>query len=129
MEVFAFLAIAYAVSDPQLGYSAKVDRDRFPRDEVFREWKKVNQERRCELERMKANAWILTLRPGVREDYVDDLSWEIGELDRIWNIMHWMEGQYADEYTMRCWMRHARDLLTEEEYQSGYFTFGGLLRR
>lgn len=120
------LALLCALSDPDLGYSAKADRARFPPDEVLRQWINNNCRRREQLQEMRAGVQLVTLRPDVREDLRERIDAELGEMERISCVMAWLLGEGVDECVMRGWMRTARGYMTDAEYWHGKVSWGGL---
>ena len=124
--ITCFLALSFLLADPELGYNAQADRRRFPPDCVLADWKRANECRRWKLRELLDAENFVSSRPWVREEYRDYVNAEIGELERIWNIMNWLQGEWANESTMRSWFRHARMLMTEDEYLRADIGFGGL---
>lgn len=123
------IALSFLFADPDFGYSAKADRLRFPPDEVLRDWQTANCKRRAELNDLRASVSLVTNRPALRELLAEDIDAEIGELERIANIIMWMMGcDYNSEWIVRVWMKNARAQMTEDEYLRGYVSWGGLAR-
>lgn len=120
------LSLLFTLGDPEFGYSAKADRSRFPRDEMVQQWMANNCRRQQSLKEMRVGVELVTMRPQYRDEIRDNIDAEIEELERIYRILFWINGELAEESVMRIWMHNARGYMTEEEYRFGKVSWGGL---